>query len=216
MTTDKTILCYGDSNTYGRPPMGHAADRGRFGPRERWPGVLRAELGEDFQVIEEGHSGRTTVHSDPVEGEHKNGLTMLQAILETHMPIHTVILMLGTNDLKARFGVSAFEIALSVERLIHGIATSRTGELAGSPEILLVCPPPILESGFLTEVFRGGAAKSSDLARHYARVAETNGTEFFDAGQVIESDPLDGIHLSRDSHTSLGRAIAQKLKSMGQ
>lgn len=214
MTTDKTILCYGDSNTYGRPPMRHATDRGRFGPTERWPGVLRAELGEGFHVIEEGHSGRTTVHSDPVEGEHKNGLMMLQAILETHMPIHTVVLMLGTNDLKARFGVSAFEISLSIQRLVDGIATSGTGENSGPPKILLVCPPPILESGFLTEVFRGGTAKSRDLARYFAHVAETSGTEFLDAGKVIESDPLDGIHLSSGSHAVLGKAIAQKLISM--
>ena len=61
-----TILCYGDSNTHGSHPAG-----GRFDPHERWAGVLRDELGPDYWVVEEGLGGRTTVFSDPIEGDHK-------------------------------------------------------------------------------------------------------------------------------------------------
>ena len=38
----KTILCYGDSNTWGYD----ASTGGRFPPETRWPKVLQRELGE--------------------------------------------------------------------------------------------------------------------------------------------------------------------------
>lgn len=60
----KSILCFGDSNTWGWNP-GNAS---RYSLDQRWPGLLMKELGPDYYVIEEGLSGRTTVCDDPVEG----------------------------------------------------------------------------------------------------------------------------------------------------
>nr|MDQ3302571.1 hydrolase [Actinomycetota bacterium] len=88
----KTVLCYGDSNTWGsNPETGE-----RFAPHVRWPGVLAWELGDGFCVIEEGLPGRTTVRDDPIEGAHKNGRTYLRACLESHKPLDLVTVMLGT------------------------------------------------------------------------------------------------------------------------
>jgi lysophospholipase L1-like esterase len=101
--TIKTVLCYGDSNTWGSDPETGE----RFAPEVRWPGVLRQALGEGYWVVEEGLNGRTTVRDDPIEGAHKNGRTYLPACLEFHKPIDLVLIMLGTNDLKARFAASA-------------------------------------------------------------------------------------------------------------
>ena len=105
----KTILCFGDSNTWGYNPE----NRQRFGPEERWTGILRNSLGEDYRVIEEGLNGRTTLWDDPIEG-FKNGLDYLMPCLESHRPFDLITIMLGTNDLKCRFSVSAFDIAESV------------------------------------------------------------------------------------------------------
>ena len=46
----KTILCYGDSNTWGWNPISES----RFDKDVRWPGILQQELGEDYEVISEG------------------------------------------------------------------------------------------------------------------------------------------------------------------
>ena len=110
----KTVLCYGDSNTYGAKPIGFdildspliAGDM-RFSRDERWTGILQKELEPDYFVIEEGLNARTTSFDDPVEGFHKNGKTYLLPCLESHAPIDLVILMLGTNDLKKRFSTPA-------------------------------------------------------------------------------------------------------------
>jgi lysophospholipase L1-like esterase len=108
----KTILYYGDSNTWGSDPETGE----RFPAGVRWPGVLRMKLCGDYRVIEDGLLGRTTVWNDPIEGDHKNGRTYLRPCLESHSPVDLATLMLGTNDLKTRFGSSA--------------STSRRGRLA--------------------------------------------------------------------------------------
>ena len=101
----RTVLCYGDSNTHGTPPMADLDAAGRFDAQTRWTCVAAQALGSGWTLIEEGQPGRTTVHDDPIEGPHRNRLRILPAILESHAPIDVVVLMLGTNDLKARFSV---------------------------------------------------------------------------------------------------------------
>jgi len=113
-----TILCFGDSNTHGTVPIPEQDVIGRYAPEVRWPGVMAAELGCGFRVIEEGLPGRTTVHDDPIEGDHMNGLTALPMLVGSHAPLDVVVLMLGTNDLKSRFSVTAADIAASLERLV--------------------------------------------------------------------------------------------------
>ena len=102
----KEVLCYGDSNTWGYNPK----TKQRYDRNTRWPCVLQRELGEEFLVIPEGQNGRTTVWDDPVEGQ-KNGMTYLLPCLESHKPLDLVIITLGTNDLKHRFSVTAYDIA---------------------------------------------------------------------------------------------------------
>ena len=163
---------------------------------------------------EEGLPGRTTVHPDPIEGVHKNGLAVLPAILESHRPIDVVVLMLGTNDLKHRFQVPVVEIGESVGLLVQAIRHSYCGPGMAQPAVLLVAPPPVLEAGCLAEIFEGGAVKSQRLAETYAGVAKHHGVAFLDAGEVIVSSPLDGVHFDADEHAKLGRAVAAALRKM--
>lgn len=211
---ERVVLAYGDSNTHGTMPMASLEDMGRFGPAERWPGVAAAALGEGWRVIEEGLPGRTTVYPDPVSGVHKNGLAVLPAILESHRPLDAVVLMLGTNDLKQRFQVPPVEIGESVGLLLHHIRHSYTGPGLAQPRMLLVAPPPVLEAGCLAEIFAGGAAKSHRLAATYAAIARRHGAAFLDAGAVIASSPLDGVHFDAAEHARLGRAVAEALTAM--
>ena len=210
---ERTVLCYGDSNTHGTAPMATLLDRRRLARAERWPGVLAAALGPGWQVIEEGLPGRTTVHSDPVEGEWKNGLAVLPAILDSHRPIDLVVLMLGTNDLKPRFQVPPVQIAVSIERLVRLIATSDCGPGDRPPRLLLIAPAPVTESGSLAEVFGGGPARA-DLAGPYAEIAARHGAAFLDAGRVWSVSPVDGVHFDAGEHAKLGRAVAEAIGRM--
>jgi lysophospholipase L1-like esterase len=203
------ILCFGDSNTWGYIPL--IAERY---PREvRWTGVMAGQLGSGFHVIEEGQNGRTTVWDDPIESD-KNGLRYLPACLESHKPLNLVILMLGTNDLKARFSLTALDIALGVEHLVQVIMQSDCGVGGHPPAVLLAAPPPVLPQGDLAEMFLGAQEKSVKLAERYLAVAQRCGCAFLDVGQVIAVDPADGIHYSPQAHNELGNAMANCVHSI--
>lgn len=207
----QTVLAYGDSNTHGTAPMRDVLDRHRYGPDERWCGHAAAVLGDGVRFIEEGLPGRTTVFDDPIEGEHKNGRTMLLGILETHRPLDAVVLMLGTNDLKARFGAPAADIAGGVERLARIVAQSGVGPNGGAPPMLIVAPPPIEEIGWIGASFAGGRARSLRLGAAMAAMAVRAGADFLDAGAHVTVSAIDGIHYERETHAVLGRAIATAL-----
>lgn len=202
-----SILCYGDSNTWGSATVPRPDDR--YAPEERWPGVLRAKLGDGWLVLEEGLGGRTTVSDDPVEGREKNGLTYLLPCLGSHKPLDWIAIMLGTNDLKARFHKSPWEVAAGVAKLIELARQPQWGRGGKAPAILIIAPPPFAPvSAKYVELFDGAVEKSRHLAAELAKVAEAAGARFFDAGSVIRSSTVDGFHLDPDAHVKLGRAIA--------
>jgi len=203
----RVILCYGDSNTWGSIP---ASDE-RYAPHVRWTGVLAGELGPGYQVIEEGLGGRTTLWDDPIEG-YKNGRDYLIPCLDTHKPIDVVVLMLGTNDLKLRFSVSAYDIAASIAVLVEIIQKSMTGVGNQAPHILLIAPPPLGALTEYSEMFEGGLAKSQKLGAYYQQVAEQYHCAFLNAGQVIVSSDLDGVHFDAGQHSRLGKAVAARVK----
>jgi len=203
------ILCYGDSNTWGYNPR-----TGERFPRDvRWTGVLRAELEDGYEVIEEGLNGRTTVWDDPIEG-YKNGKTYLIPCLESHQPVDLVVMMLGTNELKMRFSLSAYDIAEGIRVLVDVIQKSETGHDGDPPELLLMVPPPIAKLTEFAEMFEGAEAKSRRFAEHYRRIAEEQGCEFFDTSSVIVSSDIDGIHFEVSEHQKLGQAVADLVKQI--
>lgn len=65
MANEKSILCFGDSLTWGWIPVVEGAPTMRYPYEQRWTGAMAAELGEGYRIIEEGLSARTTSADDP-------------------------------------------------------------------------------------------------------------------------------------------------------
>ena len=214
----KRILCYGDSNTWGYATTPRPDER--YTDAERWPRVMGAALGPDWTVIEEGLNGRTTVHADPIEGHWLDGSSTLTAILRSHMPLDVVAIMLGTNDLKARFSAGPYDIASGVGVLLTQLARAGAGRNAGTPKALVICPPPILGSfgafDFFAEMMAGGYEKSLRLSPFYEAVAAESGAAFLDAGGIIKTSASDGIHLDVEMQARLGQAAAEAVKKVGR
>ncbi|MGO8799906.1 MAG: SGNH/GDSL hydrolase family protein [Roseiarcus sp.] len=210
-TAVKLVLAYGDSNTWGYATL--ARPDGRYRPDERWPGVLRKSLGDEWLVVEEGLPGRTTVNDDPVEGLERNGRTYLLPCLLTHRPIDVFVIMLGTVDLKARFNKTAWEIAAGVGALVTIVKSAAVGPNADTPQIIIICPPPTLSDlKEFSDLFAGGHEKSRQLSRHYQAMAAQLGAHFLDAGKLVKSSVTDGFHLDPTEHASLGRAVAGEIR----
>ncbi|MGC8778032.1 MAG: SGNH/GDSL hydrolase family protein [Candidatus Caldatribacteriaceae bacterium] len=203
---ERVILCFGDSLTWGFNP-----ENGERYPREkRWTFLLERELGPGWRIIEEGLNGRTTGFDDPIEGD-KNGRRHLPVLLESHRPLHLVIIMLGTNDLKERFGLSPAGIAQSAGVLVDMVFKSGV-----SQKVFLVAPPPLAELTELSEVwgFAGGVEKSKQLAGHYKTVARWYKCHFFDAGKVVKTSSLDGVHWEEAENRKFAQALAQEIRKI--
>ena len=205
------VVCYGDSNTHGFD----TATGGRLPRDVRWPGVLAAELAGSAEVIEEGLNGRTTIWDDPfLDG--RNGRAYLLPCLRSHAPVDVVVIMLGTNDTKGIFGVTAPDIASAAGALVDLALHSGTGPDGGPPRVLLVAPPLLGELTAVSEVWGFGEARARSLrfGELYRTVAELKGAAFLDAGPVAVVDPADGVHLAPAGHSALGRAVAEVVRGL--
>ena len=205
----KNILCYGDSNTYGYIP-GYG---GRFSVNIRWPGVLQDFLGSDFNVIEAGLNGRTTIFNDPFDPS-RNGKKSLLPCLKANKPLDLVIIYLGINDLKPSFAQTARTIARGAGVLVDMVQKSGCGPDNGAPEVLLLVPPPageVLEY----DVFLCEAVKESrKFSEEYRIVAHDSGCYFMDLAKIISSSEIDGVHLDAESHEKLGLEIGKYIKKI--
>ncbi len=200
----KRILCFGDSNTWGSKPGTGL----RYPFRERWSGVLQAELGKEYVVIEEGQNGRTTILDDPDQGG-CNGKPALEQYLFQHQPVDLVIIVLGTNDLKACFSQSAEQIAYGMEELGRMVLSKGRSSSGDFPKLLLVSPPPIVGAASKHVSFHGVDQKSALLAHQYQFAADRLKCECFDAGSVIRSSVVDGVHWELAAHSTFGHALAK-------
>ena len=210
----KTVMTFGDSNTYGTPPAHAKGELRRFGPDTRWPKVMQAALGPDWSVIEEGLPGRTTNRADPVMGAHMDGQTGLRIALESHGPIDLLTIMLGTNDMQTHHGATVDQVIGGLASLLV-IARSEPYQLRHDGfDILLIAPPVILEQGTYRDTLLGAHQKSRDLPLRIAELADHWRTGFFDSDAHIGPSPVDGLHFEAADHIILGKAIAAKIGSM--
>jgi len=209
MTRDKSVLCFGDSNTWGYIPLKGE----RLSRAERWPGIMQKSLGESYYVIEEALNGRTTVFDEPFR-DGRNARATLLSVLESHAPLALLIIMLGTNDLKHHLKASAQESARGINTLLQIAINSAAGFEKRPPNILVVAPPKFGNmSELMTNHFEDAQARSAELPTYYAQSCAQFGCSFFDSNQVV-TVAEDGIHLDAEGHRKLALALVPLAKSL--
>lgn len=209
----KTILCYGDSITWGSVPAGR--DRHEFA--DRWPNVLQGALGDQALVIAEGLRGRTTAYDEHLADCDRNGARILPTLLYTHAPLDLVILMLGSNDMKPAIAGTAVAATQGMRRLVEQVQLSALRDnSAEPPAVLIVAPPPLCETAnpLFGAMFAGRLEESRMLASFYADLADEMGCGFFDAGSVAVASPIDGVHLDAANTRVIGRGMEPVVRMM--
>ncbi len=170
----KNILIFGDSNSWGYVDE----DNGKR-YESRWPIVFENNLNKesiDCKIIVDALPGRTTNIDDGKDGKHLNGATAFKSSLLSHSPIDIVIILLGTNDLKARFDREPKDIANGVLELISIANNTNSGEGTWHDEKksnVVILVPPILgklsidESWINYKEWIGAFEKSKKLNEFY-------------------------------------------------
>jgi lysophospholipase L1-like esterase len=208
----RRIVCFGDSNTWGYD----AKTMERFPEGVRWTSLLAEWLGEEFQVVEEGLPGRTSVVEDPLL-EGVNGYTYIHPCIMSHAPIELVIIMLGTNDTKERFNLTAFNIAQGIARLSLKAKNTSAGIKGKSPNVLVIAPPPIGKEydGIVGKSMgRDCDRKSEELPMYLKELIGIQGTEFLNTNGLVSMNTIDYMHLDEKGHNLLATLVYEKIKSI--
>lgn len=215
----KHIVCFGDSNTHGycADPTDCEDCGNRFNENERWTSLLQNALGDDYLVIEEGLSGRTTVFDAP-EMPGMKGLDFIQPCLMTHEPVDLLILMLGTNDTRAILNISPKGIALGLSRLVLWAKATPDVWRNNQPNILVIAPPHILNCLYQNDAYEcmgpGCVEKSRQLADEYQKRCRDLGCTFLDAEGIAEFNHVDGMHLTKKGHAALAAKLTALVPAM--
>lgn len=193
------ILCFGDSNTFGTSPV----DGKRLPAHERWPGILAELLGTGHLVIEAGQPNRTLVNNPPFSGD-KSGVKYLKPYLEAQL-LDVIIIALGTNDLKARFALSAIDISKALEELILAIKAFYHGN--AQPKIIILSPPKVHEVGSYKSIYAGAGIKAEQLSIEFKAVSERQACVFIDGFSLLAACESEGVHWPSEEHKRLAKQL---------
>jgi len=215
----KTILCFGDSNVWGGIPGAFdpvTGLAGRHPKNKRWTAILQRTLGDEYDVVVDGINARTTTLDEIIPGRpYKNGLAQLPVSLEIHYPIDLVIFWIGTNDTKIQFKRGAENIKEGARKLIQCVKSSNKGSSAKPPQILLIAPQPIIKVQNLhPQLDDSSIEKSNNIGLLYQQLAQEEKCEYLNAGLLIQSSSIDGVHLDEFANEVLGKSIADKVREI--
>lgn len=216
MRNKKRILCFGDSNTWGFIPKKGT----RYQRDVRWTGQLSNQLGSEYEIIEEGLNGRTTIFEDPFM-PYRRGLDHLPMLIASHSPLDLIVISLGANDLKTYFNTTAWHSAKGIEQLIKAVRFYDINVAVGTlTPILVVSPTPYNEN--ITELIDSKSfgtkedfayEKSLRFADEYAKISKLNEVQFLNAGDYSKASVIDGLHLDETGHKNIGEALYKKINS---
>lgn len=211
----RTVVCYGDSNTWGYTPGSGV----RFDEKTRWTGRLQTLLGEEYRVAECGMNARTTSFDDPFR-DYLNGRHGLVHCMVAAKPVDLLIISLGTNDLK--YG-TVYRSAKGLDALLD-VAVHANTYMPGSspvyrdePRILVISPIALheeLDRKFPGHEMNGKLDDSRKFAAVYREVCQKWQVYFLDAAQTASASEIDCVHMDAVSHAALTEEVYHAVQKM--
>ena len=202
----KRVLVYGDSITWGEI----AATGERYPVDKRYTGVLQKELGERYEIIENGLKSRMIKGDNPIV-ENRNGYEHFVPIYSAHLPLDAYILFLGINDC-IKFSNKTpedivnelFSYSMHARKSAH-----RIGVMKREQRIYIAPIIPISEHMSQTDAFVGVEAKVEELVKRLKELCTKNNYHFFNPNDHVTACSDDGIHMDESGHAKLGKELAK-------
>jgi lysophospholipase L1-like esterase len=188
-TDIKRIMVFGDSNSF-RPEQSKTS----------WPKLFENKDPRHFKVFNDSHDGRTTSYDF---GE-LNGLSVINKKLTAYKPLDFVFVMLGTNDVKSKYGPpSPAEIADGMRQIMEIINNHE-----GCGKCILLTPPPLgnVVSGDLS----GAQMRIPPVATEYRLLAMNSNIQIVDIYSIIDTNTdldSDMIHINAIGRQKVVNAV---------
>jgi len=195
-----TILCYGDSNTWGFDSRSFIGDR--MPDDVLWTNRLAKATG--WHVENHGQNGRQI----PITS---TDMVWLRKLLDDaparEAPVWLWI-MLGTNDLLVHDTFTAEDVTARMRTCLTALQAHPHVQ-SGAVHLRLISPPPMKRGAWADQDRL--VTESERLGPLERALAEELGIAFTEAGQAELPLLYDGVHLSEEGH----RAFAELMKLCG-
>ena len=194
-----TLICFGDSNTWGFDSRSYIGER--YPKTVRWTGILESET--DWKVKNHGINGRQIPHTP---GELNLVCQQLKLWVREPAPV-LLLIKLGGNDLVQNPGWAAEQAAVRMETFLR-LLLEQPEVQHGDVRIVLVAPARVRRGTWITEdrLVREGAR----FEECYRALAEKLGVSFIPTGDWDIDVLYDGVHYSEAGH----RSFAGHMKSL--
>ncbi len=195
-----TIICYGDSNTYGFDPRSFFG--GRYEEEKRWPEILNRET--DWKFLNYGLNGRCTPYFLPEIEYVTNRLPQWAGEKE---PVWLWV-MLGTNDLLHNPQMTAEAVTERMERFLRKLMAC--DEIADGRIRLRLISPVHLSCGMWVETDER-CRESEKLDELYRDLAKRLGIAYTCAGEWDIPVLFDGVHFSEEGNRKFADCMKKQL-----
>lgn len=194
-----TIICYGDSNTYGYDPCSLMGER--YPHRIRWTGILNDRSG--WEIRNHGVNGRCIPH-DPSLLRFACKQTEDWSKLES--PVWLWI-MLGTNDLLMDPEPEAEKVRNRMQHFLQLLLKQQAVQ-QGKIQLRLISPPPMTPGAWVEgeQIIR----ESRNLEKEYKNLSRELGICFTGTGSWKIPLVFDGVHFSEQGHRNFAEGLLQE------
>lgn len=196
------IACIGDSITFGAGVMGKQT--------RTWEHFLNQRLGEDYQVINYGISGRTLQD----EGDYPYKHDKFYAI-SLRCRAEVYLIMLGTNDAKP-YNWDRERYGRELSRFVRTYVSLET-----HPRVILMTPPSCFEDP-ATGIVAFDISKETidgEIAPLVRETADALGLQLIDL-HAFTADHAewfpDGVHPNEEGNQAIARFIADQWRFDGR
>ncbi|MCD8231416.1 MAG: GDSL-type esterase/lipase family protein [Clostridiales bacterium] len=195
-----TIICFGDSNTYGYDPRSFLG--GRYEEEKRWPEILNAKT--EWTVQNFGKNGRCVPYFLP---EITYVCNRLEEWKNETAPVWLWI-MLGTNDILHNPMMTAESVTDRMERFLKKLQECE--EVKDGWIRLRLISPVHLRRGQWVEIDER-CRESERLDDCYREMAERLGIAFTCAGDWEIPVLFDGVHFSEQGNYKFAECAMREM-----
>lgn len=185
----KRIMVFGDSNSF-RPERSKTS----------WPELLEGRDPRHLNVFNESCDGRTTRY----DIRECNGLSVIDKKLTAHAPLDYVVVMLGTNDVKSKYGPPSTAGIVNGMRQILDLVKTESREA----KPILLTPPPI--GNVISGELAGAQPRIPPIIAEYRLLAMSRDIRLIDIHSILEISmdlESDMVHLNTIGRQKVANAV---------
>ena len=196
----KTVICYGDSNTFGYDPASFMG--GRYPKDHRWVNILESKT--NLKFLNEGMCGREIPQ---LQYEISLLCTRLTEWLSEKESCDLWI-MLGTNDLLMHPGITAAQVAARMETLLQVMIDQPLFQ-SKVYSLRLLSPPHMRPGTWITD--NRILAESQKMDACYAALAHRLEIPVTLTGAWNISLSFDGVHFTAEGHVQFAQHLYEEI-----